>query len=58
MITWSSVYPDVRSARQARQAPLWAGALKAGLQRSKEEGGSCAHLNFMAKSTFFFKTQN
>ena len=44
----------------ARQAPLWGGTLRPGLQHSKEKkdgpGGS-AHSNLLAKSTFFSKLQ-
>ena len=40
----------------AQQGPLWGVALKAA-ERKKEGPGSCAHSNFMTKSTFFSKLQ-
>ena len=42
----------------AQQAPLWGGALKAGLQHSREEEGGAwelYHSNSLAKSTFLSK---
>ena len=61
ILSWLSgvlCYRGYKSAR-AQQAPLWGGSLKAGLQGSREEGGTreLYHSHFLAKLFFFSKLQ-
>ena len=59
LVIWHPVLPWLQAC-SSWQAPLWAGALKAELQCSREEEGGnweLYHSNFLTKSTFFSELQ-